>query len=74
MNPKLKFHFLVTVVLLSKLSVSFGYSSNESNPDKKELFEIAQKQFPTEVVLKTEDPIPFSLNTLRLILTPISDD
>jgi hypothetical protein len=74
MNPKFKFHFLVTAILFGNSSESFPYSSDDCNLNKKELIETAQKQFPNEAVLEIESTTRYSPKILRLLLKPTNDD
>lgn len=69
MNPKLKFHFLVTVILFGNLPESFAYSSNKRNPTNMELIDFAQKQFQDELVLDIESTTQYSSNILKPIKT-----
>jgi len=71
MNPKFRFHFLVTAILLGNSYRSFGYSSNEQNPNRAEIFDFAQKQFEDNVVLEIESTTQYSSNILKSLLKPI---
>lgn len=74
MNPKLKFHFLVTVILFGNLPDSFAYSSNKRNPTNMELIDFAQKQFQDELVLDIESTTRYPTYLLKSLLKPINEE